>query len=247
MTLTRSLLAAALVLCSLGGLSGCVQVDGIWYFVFDIEPLAECSESVTHNYIDAEVPGVDPVDSPWTMTDSQDSSPSAAFGQIVNLEGGRAVLIIDQQTYPGDRVGGDWVFSWEEFDEVDSSETHESGYTYTGSTSSSSTTTMTMSIKGSEATGPISYGSEQAQSWTETDQWEAPEVGLFDSQIPAGNHLEDPTGGFVDNRYDVVDCSGQDCELAVITTCATSGTFTATETKYSDEDVFDAVDSAGQS
>jgi hypothetical protein len=246
MILVRSLFAAALILCSLGGLSGCVQVDGIWYFVFDIEPLAECSESVAHNYIDAAVPGVDPVDSPWTFTESHDSSPSSGFGQIVNLEDGTAVLILDQQTYPGERISGDWVFSWQEFDEVASSETHESGYTYTGDESSSATTTITMSMSGSSATGPIGWSSAQEQNWLETDQWDAAEVGLFDTQIPASNYLEDPNGGLVSNAYDVVDCSGPNCELSVNTTCTTSGSFTATETKYADEDVFDAVDSAGQ-
>lgn len=247
MTRARSFLVAAFVLCSLGALTGCVQVDGIWYFVFDIEPLAECTETATENYINGDVPDPgDPPDSPWTYTDTQDSSPSSGFGQIVYLEDGTAVLVLDQQTYPGVKLAGDWVFSWEEFDETTASEAHEEGYSYTGDERSSATTTMTMSIAGNSASGPLLWQSAQERSWTETDQWDPALVDLFDSQIPADMYLVDVNGGFVDNRPADVDCSGPTCELAVSSTCSTSGTFTATETRYADEDVFDAVDSAGQ-
>lgn len=247
MTPIRLLLFAALIICSLGGLSGCVQVDGIWYFVFDVDALSECTSTTTHNYADAEVPApADPPDSPWTMTDTYDSSPSSSFGQIVYLDDGSAILVIDQLTYPGVETAGTWVFSWEDYSETTSSETHEDGYSYTNDERDSSSTTMTMTIVGGSASGPVVWRSTDERTWSETDQWDPAEVNLFDTQIPAGNYLDDPNGGSVTNLPDEADCSGSQCELQVTSTCSSDGTFTATETQYATQDVFDAVDTAGQ-
>lgn len=242
-------LCACLILLPLL-LLGCpavTDVDGIWYFVWEAPDLPTCTDSVDENYVDGALPAPDDLpEDPWTFTDDGDISSGSFFGQIVKLDSGVPLLIVGDAVLEGSGDGVEWTFNWEGFEQDGETQAHESGYRYSELEFESNVTTLTMSISGSEATGVMDDDARFEQSWTESDEWDPVDVGIAYSQIPSGNWLVDPDGLPVENVAPSVDCQGVNCQLAFTTTCTSDAPFTATKTTYADEDVFDAVEDAGQ-
>ena len=245
---TIALLSALVLLPLL--LLGCpaaVEADGIWYFVWEAPEPPICTESVDENYLDGAIPPPEDLpENPWTFTDDGAVSSGSFFGQIVTLEGGTPLLIIDDSVLEGAGDALEWTFSWDAFEQDGETQAHDAGYRYSELTYDSASTVITMTISGAAATGTMTNSEVFEESWTETDEWDAAEVGVAYSKIPSGTWLFDGDGLPVENVPPSVDCQGVNCQLAFTTDCRSAAPFTATQTTYTDEDVFDAVEDAGQ-
>ncbi len=224
--------------------------EQLWFFTASpaSEPVANLS--VSHNFTDGSVP--DDFDSAdWIIADDQLTSDAMFTGQLVEIEGDEAhgaLLIIGGEVFPGveDAEGG-WIFSWEGFDNNQSVESHESGYSFTTRFDGTVSTTITWSIdkKTKIASGEIVTSSDDTTAWTESDMFDAAVVGIY-PQIPSWAYLIDDMGYPIENAPGVSNCSTEPCSLELISTSAQNMTFTAVQTDYSDEDVYGSVQDAGQ-
>lgn len=229
------------------GCPAAVEVDGVWYFVWEAPEPTTCTETTDENYVDGDLPAPDDVEpDPWTFTDDDAASSGSFFGQIVQTLDGEALLIVSDVVLEGTGDALNWTFTWDSYEQDGETQVHEAGYRYSELTEDSISTTVTMTIDGAQATGSTETTQEHVDSWNETDEWDADAVGVAFSQIPSGNFLFDTDGLPVENVPPTVDCQGVNCTLAFTTTCRSSAPFTAVKTAYEDEDAFDAVEDAGQ-
>jgi hypothetical protein len=225
---------------------GCVQVDGIWYLTFGFADEPECEATISENYAFGQPPDApEPPDSPWTIEVMEDASPGTGFAQIVPLEDGTSLLIFAGATYVGTGDGAAWTFEWERFEVNDSSQVHESGYRFTEMSLGSVMYTIDIEIDGSSAEGSLQIRSAEENRWTESDDWDPDEVGIFNTQVPSGSYLWDGDGMSIWNYPQDSDCKSDTCELSITSECSSSAPLHGILTKYADEDVFESVDGAG--
>jgi hypothetical protein len=240
-----------LILCA-ALVAGCADNprEQVWFITAQPASAPDLNTGVTHNFINASEPDVlDSAD--WIVTEDVETSDSIFTAQFVELDGDEtygALLIVDGAVFPGieDDDGG-WTFSWEAFDNTENNEAHEAGYTFSTRFDGTASTTITWSVdkKSKIASGSIEFASEDTTIWTESDVFDTVLIGVY-PQIPVWNYLVDPMGYPVQNAPGASDCATNPCLLQVSVTMSQSMTFTAVQTEYSDEDVYDAVDDAGQ-
>ena len=233
-----------------GALVGCANnnpKEQVWFVTIQAptEPI-EVLQQVTHNFADGRVPDVlDATE--WDVTDGYVTSDAIVTVQIVELDGDEnhdGLLIMEGLVYPGvEGDDGTWTFTWENFDNIETRQDHESGYLFETIFQGSGSTTFTWSVdkKTNVASGTIDAGF----IWKESDTFDVSEVGLY-PQIPSWNYLIDDAGYPVQNAPSASDCTSAPCTVQYSESQILALTFTAVETEYRDEDVFGAVDDAGQ-
>jgi len=226
-------------------LTGCTDPTGIWLYALS-GSILECTETITENYSDGAVPGGTTGTSDWTITYDETVSPELFFGQIVKHSRTEGVLVVGDAVYPGTLAGGIWTFTWTNEESSTSSESHADGYTYTHDVVGTITTSWTMDIGGDNAEGNVEVVADTTDIFGETDEWEPNDVGIFGSQVPSDNYLQDSDGFGVTNNPDDADCSSSNCELTVQAVCSGTAPFTATWAGFLEEDAYEGVSTAGQ-
>lgn len=237
--LALSLLATG---CSMGGPSG------IWMIqytpvVTDEDP---CETTGTENFSNVDFPeDITTEKGDWTETVTREVSDMLLFVQIETTASGEAVLLLGNAAYPGTNDGGTWTFKWDAATANSDVLEHVDGYQYTEASESTDSTVFTIEPKGDTATGLIKSNSDQTQSWSESDEWDADATGVSDGSIPA-DMLENSEGQPGRNTSDRAECDAPNCQIAMATTCQASQDFSAIKTDYDDEDAYDYLMSSGQ-
>lgn len=226
-------------------LTGCKDPTGIWLFQLETSGF-ECVDTITENYNDGSVPGGTTGTSEWTLEYTETVSPALMFGQIAQHSRTEGVLIFGGEVYPGTLADGTWTFSWTGEESSQSSETHQDGYRFGYDVVGTGTTTFSLDISGDDAVGEISGETDATQTWTESDEWDRNENGVFSSQIPSTTYLVDGDGFGVTNSDVESDCSAADCELSVQSLCSGATPFTATWSGFLEEDAYEGVAGANQ-
>lgn len=240
----RTMYIAALALLAGCSLNPAAPVQGVWVFYLDADSSSDSAIDCTENYRDAKCPESSTPDDtgPWTYENDSESSKQILVAEIIGGEGKDAFLIIQDTIVPGTIDGGVASFSWPNTEETTESRTHEDGYHYEHTSASESDTTLTLDTKGE--TGTISFDSSQSEEWRETDEWEAFDIGVYDSEIPSSAYLEED-GGSTYNNYDDRDCEDDECMLRIESSTNGSSSFTATRTDYDGMDGSNAIDASG--
>jgi len=232
-------------------LTGCSQnnKEQVWFITAEASDDPVVDVLVTHNFTSGVM--MDGFDTDWVVTDEVSTSDSLFVAQFVELDGDEefgALLIIDGVAYPGveDDDGG-WEFTWEAFDNSQDNEVHDAGYFFNTLFDGSSETTISWSVdkKTKIASGSIEMSSNETTIWTESDNFDQAIVGIY-PQIPIFNYLIDEYGYPIENAPGADDCTTDPCTLQSVETLSLEFDFTAVQTDYADEDVFNAVDDAGQ-
>ena len=226
-------------------LTGCSDPTGIWLFQLETGDF-DCEETISENYNDGSVPGGTSGTSDWTNTYTETVSPALAFGQITQHSAKEGVLVIFGEVYPGTLDGGVWTFQWTHEQSSEDTDSHSDGYSYSESVVGTSTTTWSLDISGDDATGSVSGDEDTTVGWTESDEWDPTENGIFGSQIPSDMYLVDSDGFGVVSTDDESDCSSDDCELSVSTVCSGSTPISATWSGFLEEDAYEGVNTSGQ-
>ncbi len=230
-------------------LAGCFPgVEGVWLFdvPFPTDGEDPCVDAGTENFLEASfdeevVPSTD-----WTFSAAASGSDTLYFGQIVTTTGGEAVLLLDDETFPGTKEDGVWVFTWSDVQNTVNTATHVDGYSFEEETEIVSEVRFRFEPDGATATGKIDATSEELERFAETDEWSFEAVGLPFGSIDT-NDLEpdDGAGGGVGNAPDTDDCEGETCTITRTTTCSSASPFEATRTDH-DPDAYEYLVDAGQ-
>lgn len=217
------------------GCSALGNSEDTWLFRAPAAP-TECSGGLSaHNFLDADVPEEDVVESDWTIEESVEESDELFFAQIYKGTAGERVLVLDGGVYVGTETDGQWAFTWDRFEEGATESEHQAGYQFSAVGGSHETTTLVFTTKKGVLTGTWSTQTVDDIRYTESDEWEAAEVGVFDSSIPSDAYLVDADGMPIRNEFDSTDCEDAVCFLEVTATCETSTPVTATQVHYEDD------------
>lgn len=225
--------------------TGCSGSEEIWVFYVDGASDPVNTRDITHNFNGAVPINNGTTTGDWTNTYTQNTSPSIVFGQIVKVSGeDDAFLIMGDNAIPGQKSGGAWIFTWNDVEQTTDRDQHITGFYSEIFRDSTTTTTLTMDLAGGTATGGITTRGSGVTTYRESDTWDPNAVNRFGSEIPAGSYLEDEFGGYVENAYELTDCTGGECWLTITDTVDVTSNFRAERTKYSEEDAFSSVGSA---
>ncbi len=245
---TRRPLAVALVAAALTGCSQS-EIEEVWAFYLGPFATGTDTQTLSHNFTDASEPDAT---SSWTTDDDTAESEAIVFGEIIGLDTGETVLVINNRTFLGTADGDTTTWLWERFDNGSARSTHTAGYTYTHDYNDSQLTTIELTdgdVNGTmEGTWTVSTTTDD--TWNEDDQWDTVETGQATSQIPSSNFLvkELPTGGEVPatNRTDETDCSSSPCTLSVTTNFEQSRAVSAVLTDYTADELDRTLENSGQ-
>jgi hypothetical protein len=239
----------AMLLLPLTLTSGCLSssVNGVWLFdvPYPKEAVDPCTEVSTENFLEASFPEEVIDDSEWTFEVTGSGSDTLYFGQIVTTTGGAALLVIGEDTYPGTKEDGEWLFTWSDSSSTVSSAVHDDFYSFVEEAESLTEIKFRFTPDGATASGKIEATTEDHERSAETDEWSADAVGLPSGSIRTGSLEPDGGQGGVRNDSDVDECAGDDCELTFTTTCSSVSPFTATRTDH-DPDAYEYLVDAGQ-
>ena len=234
-------------------LAGCSSsIFGVWLFEIPSATVddEQCTEDVTHNFTDAEV--IDDATSDYSSETTTTRSGSLVLASIEQTAGDGALLVIQDEAYPGSETGdGVWTFSWTGTQLTDQVDEHTQGYSYSWIGDTQLAETFTLTMGDGTLNGTFLLDALDDDSYTETDTWgkELSKIIGGEGQIPAHLFLTvgTPKGDFpASNRFDASECDADSCQLDVVTTCATELAFTGTLTDYAPGEDYDAVEDAGQ-
>ncbi len=243
------------------GLLGCngeaTDVEGIWALMVpnlqDIEE--DCSESVSHNFTDGQVPDDDDeIETRFSDEVDTTRSDELVLVQVVRSDVNKdeALLVSGARIYPGKEVDkGAWVFEWEGQEVTERVQSHADGYDYTELIDEARVSTIRLNLSKDGSSGTWTEETVTAASYTETDAWseEITEVSA-DGQMPSSKYLvvEIGAGSLVPltNSRDRADCGGTACELDLDISCVNEREYSAMKTGYDDETVYENVSGAGQ-
>ncbi|MFT7519473.1 MAG: hypothetical protein ACI9MC_001615 [Kiritimatiellia bacterium] len=237
---------ALLGLC-FASLTACSKYDEVWLIKVGQADSNSTTATCSENLDAAECPeSQDPEPDEWTLKAERERSQQTGFLEILNGPAGERYLVRDDLVYVGQKNGGDWVFSWERFDDRSDEQKHESGYVLRTSDSDHVTVAYNLSFKGKTAVGTFTVENTRTGRVEESDSWLFAEVGLERGQLqdnmPDGVTLK----GESDNLNDQRDCSGGDvCWVEGAVTTAISLPITLFRTDAGPDD-FDGVQDAGQ-
>jgi hypothetical protein len=218
------------------------------------EAQPELTQEVTHNFTSGTLPD-GTVDLDWVVTDTLVTSGSIVTAQFVELEGDDGhdgFLVLAERVYLGvENDDGSWTFGWDNFDNVVSTETHESGYQFESAVQGTSSTQITWSVdkKTRVASGTVSSSVDSSLTWSESDVFDLIDYDTYTysyGNIPAWMYLVDADGISIFNGGAESDCTADPCTLTYSESQAQDIGFTAVQTDYVDEDVYGALDDAGQ-
>lgn len=229
-------------------LSACAPgISGIWLLQvqFAGEDAVVCDESSvkSHNFTGATEPSEDEEDAS-TLTRSD----ALILVQIEEGGDGTAVLVIEEDLYPGTESDDGWVFGWTT--SVSSTDAIEQAvYSFTKDETTETTRNYKLTVDGDTLSGSLMSVDRTAGAYTETDQMaEAPDT--LRPSIPASIYLvtTTPEGQSrpASNQFDVKDCDAELCELEVDFTCNTNQVLTGTRTGYDEASDYGGVGTAGQ-
>ncbi|MEL6344813.1 MAG: hypothetical protein AAFV53_16970 [Myxococcota bacterium] len=223
-------------------------VAGIWLVqIPGVIADTTCDTTISHNFINAVTPQEDEVeDSPWAITFTEEVSDQLAFFQIELLGEDEAILIAGDEVWPGVPSGDSWTFTWVDFENSDETRSYEELYDYTDASDESLSSTITFTQTDNSASGQVSTSSSNSETWTETDSWDPKLVPVFNSEIPSSLYLQDADGFSIVNDAFEDDCTEENCQLAVSSTCNSATSFTARRTDFDDADAYDYLEGVGQ-
>lgn len=229
--------------CSLLGSSN--SIEGIWVFYVSPDASVDGDSGCEENYEDGECPsgGGGGTDSPWTFSNDVEADEDTFVAQVVGGTGRKTALM-----FWGGAVldgvkndAGSWVFTYENFRNQDSSQEHDDGYelTYKEESSTSQSLVLTASA-GGNFDGELQANQDVSYRWTETDEWDPDEVGLYGTEI-------DSTWAYIgaENEPDDDDCDGNTCEFWLSGTSTVSAPVRGVLTDLRDVADFDALESYG--
>ncbi len=233
--------ALLLPLIALGLSAGCASPDGVWYFEFGETEISDQDSDCSENFNEASCYSDATGSSSWDYEESGEVSPMSRFGEIVDGPNGDSYLIIGDEVYVGDRVGGGFVFEWEHFDRTEEEASHDSGYRLTHESDSTSITRLILNRSGDTMTGVVETETTLDNQWTETDRWYSSGDAPYYGEI--GNKVS--LDGYDSNYADDTDCSSEPCRVEVETTLVSQTPVLAFQTG-ADSDAFDGLQYAGQ-
>lgn len=240
--MTTKMLSAA---ASLALLSACVRQspEGIWLVELPYVESEACTTQVQHNFTEAYVPGeVAEEEDEWVEDSTVDYSPMLFFAQIAVESNELAVMVTNDEIWPGSRNDeGAWVFAWEGSEVTDSTMVHETGYAYTEVSASRNISRLTMTLDGDVAQASWRSELRGEATWTESDAWDR-DSGVYYSELPAHLYLESDTQDYVENTDDGDECGGEFCELQVVESCADTAPVTMTRVGFEDEDTYEHLE-----
>lgn len=233
-------------------LSGCwigsTPIEGIWVFYVtpagDVTTDSSCSE----NFNDLNCPSTDGGggENPWTYTSDSEQDTDAFVAQIVGGSTNTALLFAYGEVWQGEKNdNGDWVFTFDNFEDGSSTETHESGYSYSRSSFEGQRLRLVLTRDGSTFSGDLVSQVTVEYSWTEGDLWDEDAVGRYSGRIPSDSYLVDGDGFGRENDPEESDCSDANCTLEIFGDYAASYPVTGELTDVKDASDFDALESYG--
>ena len=232
-------------------LAGC-QGFGPFHGIFMVripapdQSVACTTEVVAHNFLDADVPQAEePTEGPWTYEADGEFSDQIVFIEIIDSTDGGSVLVSGDEVYPGTREGGTYTYLWELFQDGSEREAHEEGYEFLTDGLQMQTDRIVMTRSGRTVDGTWTFESTASAIYTESDQWDAFQVGRYEGEIPSDQYLVDSQASAVDNDPDAIDCTASPCSLEVEETCTFTMSFTGTEVSLDDE-AYENVRESGQ-
>lgn len=213
----------------------------------------ECDSSLEENFSDAYSP--DPEeggDGPWTYHSTYTGADAILFFHIAPTSGGGAVLTWGDDAFPGVAEGDGWTFSWTQHTDGSESASHQDDYDYTESWVNDSTVTIHVAQPlFAELSGTVSGTSSSSRSWTESDEWDTEDIGVYDGQIPSADYLVYKDSGDLYpqvNGPEDDDCKSGTCELSIETSCTQAGTaFSAKQVSGNDVLLYNDMYDDGQS
>lgn len=226
--------------------SGCIAgSNGIYtIFIFPGDP-PDTTVDIDHNYLDAS-PLDDTTTSDWTFTNEVDASPQVVFGQIFDVDGEDAKILVVQDTvFFGNKSGGIWEFTWTNSEDERDVQSHNSGYTYESHDVVDYQTVIEVDLGGGTGTGSIRSTVTSTQTYDENDLWDGATIGQYTGDTPAGYYLYDSFGSPVWNYSDATDCAGNPCNLVITSTTTFRNDIEVRDSGLDPED-YDGVMDAGQ-
>lgn len=217
------------------------------------EGAIECDSSLEENFSDAYSPDPeDGGDGPWTYESTYTGADQVLFFHIAPTSGGTAVLTWGNAAYPGAPDGDGWTFEWTQH--TDGSETahHEDDYDYSESYSNDSTVTIHIAQPlFAELNGTVAGTSASVHSWTESDEWDTEDIGVYEGEIPSSSYLVYKDSGDLYpqvNSPEEDDCKSGTCELSISQSCTQLATpFTAKQVNGNDVLLYNDMVDDGQS
>lgn len=243
------MMSLTLALMGLTSTTGCITgtnpLEGVWVFFVDADYTVTSDSDCSENYNDANCPGGSTGgDSPWTYEYTQEQDTDTFVAQIVGIGGGEAIMFVNDLILTGEKGdAGNWIFTYENFQNIDDNASHEDGYDYNEKEDTRSVLRFRLDRSGGSFEGSMELLSEQSFTWTETDVWSSDDVGVFSSQIPANSYLT--SDEFFGNNPDDADCSGGTCELTISGTSQVIIPVTAERTDVNNEGDLDALEDDG--
>jgi hypothetical protein len=212
---------------------GCASTPtGVFLVMQDASEPPLCETVIDDNFKDSDSQTSD-TSSDWTTTITETSSGSAYYVEMVPLDGGSWVLNYGGSLATGvENEDGTWKFSWEDIAESVTDSEHDEGYWFEVADLSSDRIEFDVVLPDKDVpmSGTIASRSVQENRWVESDEWDDRDVDVAAGQIPAGLYLVDDNDRSLSNDPNEEDCSDDDCEIVVSTTCTASATFVAYET-----------------
>lgn len=235
---------SAIALLGLPLLAGCFgsdPVEGIWIFYvspeFTISGDTDCFENFHEgNCPDAEVGG----DNPWTTSSNVERDWDNFVAQIVGTGGGEASLFAGGLIYDGAQNDtGEWVFTYSNYDLSESDRDHREGFHFNELDNQESSSSFELIFDGGSFTGDWVGTETYELSWGESDEWNAENIGVYDSELPSWTYIN------AGNDYSADDCEGDTCRLTLSGSTTTTVPVRAELTDVKDPSDFDALEAYG--
>ncbi|MEM6928978.1 MAG: hypothetical protein AAF602_18710, partial [Myxococcota bacterium] len=158
------------------------------------------------------------------------SSPSGGYAYVTRRGEDELILNLEGEVFVGMFVdAGTLNVAWSSADEDRTLVEYQEDYRFEGVETRMLDQQFELTAEGDLLTGTMTVIESEALVFTETDEWDAQQSGIAQSDIPAFTYLERIDGefGFVSNDAAAVDCAAADCELSVSETCTSRLTVTA--------------------
>lgn len=224
--------------------TGCSQSGQVWAIYLEQVDIGGNTQTINHNYNDAQPYDGGPVTGEWTYTNSFMTSSTLVFAQLIASKGDNdGYLLFGETAIPGAKTKEGWTFTWSDDSQDAEREEHVDGYFNAENSTDNSTTTLTMVIDGNTATGTLEADFTDTTRYEEADMWNNDDL-FIGSSIPAANYLELSDGGFVTNAPETADCAA-DCFLEIVNSGKRSQAFTAERTAVSDDAAMNYIGNVG--
>lgn len=239
-----SLLGVAGLIALATGCNKASPIDGIWLLQFGDFAYDRTGFDCDHNFKDADCPDDDggSGSSDWDISLTAETSPEIRFAEIIGGKDGSAILVFDNQAYPGTRDGNTWTFQWDRFENSDEQYEHDEGYEERETLNATVTTIFSLTVEKKVATGVHQEIVSLDIQGTESDKWDPTETGEYYGRLSSYAYL----WGDSDNAAEDSDCEDKDCEYSFFLEETGTRTVDGTWTSYADGSEYEGIDGAGQ-